>query len=85
VEGRDYRRNVVWQDSTGKRWNTKLPSSPKKKILKELRSKTQRATFKYQYNSNISGDSCVVYTAFKDKAVTINQEAATFAVENQAW
>jgi hypothetical protein len=56
----------------------------KRKTLNELRSKTKSASIRHQYYSNISGDSCVVYTAFRSKAVIINLKAVTMTVENQA-
>jgi hypothetical protein len=39
---------------------------------------------KHQYYSKISGDSSVMYTAFRSKVVTINQKAVTLKVENPA-
>jgi hypothetical protein len=34
--------------------------------------------------NNISGDSCIIYTAFRSKAMTISRKAVTLRVENLA-
>jgi hypothetical protein len=68
----------------GKHWKNELHSHPKKKTLNKLRRKTQPATMKHLYYSYISGGSCVIHTAFRSKAVTINQKVVTLRAENSA-